>query len=73
LAPHRINVNAVAPGLIDTAMSRARGTVESMHSQVLWPRIGRPEDVAELIAFLVSARAEFITGQVISPNGGSLM
>lgn len=71
LAPHRINVNAVAPGLIDTAMSRARGTVETMRGDVPWPRIGRPEDVAELIAFLVSASAEYITGQVISPNGGS--
>jgi 3-oxoacyl-[acyl-carrier protein] reductase len=73
LAPHRINVNAVAPGLIDTAMSRTRGTVDSMRAQVPWPRIGRPEDVAEIIAFLVSARAEFITGQVISPNGGAHM
>ncbi len=71
LAPRHINVNAVAPGLIDTAMSRARGTIETMRGNVLWPRIGQPEDVAEVIAFLVSSGADFITGQVISPNGGS--
>lgn len=73
LAAYRINVNAVAPGVIDTAMSRARGTVETMRAAVLWPRLGCPEDVAELVAYLVSPRAEFITGQVISPNGGSHM
>ncbi len=71
LAPYRINVNAVAPGVIDTAMSRARGTVETMRAAVLWPRLGRPEDVADLIVFLSSPCAEFITGQVISPDGGS--
>ncbi len=73
LAPHRIRVNSVAPGLIDTTMSRARGTMTTMRSEVLWHRVGQPEDVAELIAFLVSAGSEFITGQVISPNGGSYL
>ena len=67
-----IRVNAVAPGLIDTPMARRRGIDHQRHL-VLWPRIGRPADVASLIAFLSSEAAEFITGQVISPNGGALM
>ena len=72
LAPHRINVNAIAPGLIDTEMSRARGQEESRRA-VLWPRIGTPEDVAWLAVYLASDEAEFVTGQVISPNGGAWM
>ncbi|BDG60111.1 SDR family oxidoreductase [Caldinitratiruptor microaerophilus] len=72
LAGHRINVNAVAPGLIDTEMSRRRGTVQQP-GWVLWPRVGQPEDVAAVICFLASDAAEFITGQVISPNGGGWM
>jgi 3-oxoacyl-[acyl-carrier protein] reductase len=69
MAPHGINVNAVAPGLIDTEMSRARGTLD--RPNVPWPRMGEPQDVAELVAFLASPGAQYITGQVISPNGGS--
>lgn len=72
LAPHRINVNAIAPGLIDTEMSRARGQEESRRA-VLWPRIGVPADVAWLAVYLASDEAEFVTGQVISPNGGAWM
>ncbi|HUG16835.1 MAG TPA: SDR family NAD(P)-dependent oxidoreductase [Thermomicrobiales bacterium] len=72
LAPHGINVNAVAPGLIDTEMSRARGQ-ELARQQVRWPRIGQPEDVAGLIVYLASDEAEFITGQVIGINGGAYM
>ena len=68
----RINVNAIAPGLIDTEMSRARGQDVS-RAAVLWPRIGQPEDIATLAVFLASDQAEFITGQVISPNGGALI
>jgi 3-oxoacyl-[acyl-carrier protein] reductase len=69
MARYGINVNVVAPGLIDTDMSRARGTLD--RPNVPWPRMGEPQDVAELVAFLASPQAEFITGQVISPNGGS--
>lgn len=68
----RINVNAIAPGLIDTEMSRARGQTRS-GADVIWPRIGVPEDIASLAVFLASDEAEFITGQVISPNGGALI
>ncbi len=72
LAPHRVTVNVVAPGIIDTPMFRARG-VEPGPPWLLWPRIGQPADVASLVAFLCSDEAEFITGQVISPNGGGWM
>lgn len=71
-APHRINVNVVAPGLVDTDMSRSRG-IDHQHHLVRWPRIGEPRDVAGAVAFLLSDSAEFITGQVISPNGGAFM
>lgn len=70
VAEYNINVNVVAPGLIDTDMSRKRGTGKS---GVLWPRIGQPDDIASLIRYLVSDLSEFITGQVISPNGGELI
>jgi len=72
VAGDRINVNVIAPGLIDTAMSRKRGIDHQRHF-VAWPRIGHPEDVAGLVNFLLSDEAEFITGQVISPNGGAYM
>lgn len=72
LAPRRIRVNVVAPGLIDTDMSRARG-IEHQRHLVAWHRIGEPKDVAHTVAFLLSPGSEFITGQVISPNGGAYM
>lgn len=72
VARYRIRVNVVAPGLIDTAMSRARG-INHQRDLVLWPRLGKPEDVAHLVGFLLSPCAEYITGQVISPNGGAYM
>ena len=72
LAPRGINVNCVAPGLVDTQMSRARG-LEVQAASVPWPRIGRPEDIAEAVCYLVSPAAEYVTGQVLSPNGGTYM
>ena len=72
VAEWRINVNAIAPGLIDTEMSRARGQAAS-GKDVLWPRIGTPDDIAHLAVYLASDESEFLTGQVISPNGGALI
>jgi 3-oxoacyl-[acyl-carrier protein] reductase len=72
VADKRINVNVVAPGLIDTDMARKRG-IDHQRQFVAWPRIGKPDDIAAVVAFLLSDQAEFITGQVISPNGGAYM
>jgi NAD(P)-dependent dehydrogenase (short-subunit alcohol dehydrogenase family) len=72
VATHRVNVNVVAPGLIDTEMSRARG-IEHQHHLVIWPRIGTAEDIAWAVAYLVSDHAEYITGAVLNINGGAYM
>ena len=70
---HGITANAVAPGLIDTAMLREGMTDESLGrlvEQVPLGRIANPEEVAPAVVFLASPEAEFVTGQVVSPNGG---
>jgi 3-oxoacyl-[acyl-carrier protein] reductase len=72
VAAQHINVNVVAPGLIDTQMSRARGIDHQRH-MVIWPRIGAVTDIAWAVAYLASDQAEFITGQVMNVNGGAYM
>jgi len=75
VASRRITVNAVAPGFIETDMTHALDPElqEQMRSQIPLGRFGRPEDVAELVAFLASDRAAYMTGQVIHLNGGLWM
>jgi 3-oxoacyl-[acyl-carrier protein] reductase len=74
LGPRGIRVNAVAPGVIDTDMSHFTKTEEGrstvMEMQTL-KRIGQPDDVASVIAFLVSDDARWITGETIAVDGGS--
>jgi len=72
LAPFKIAVNAVAPGVIETPYFKnySEEQMAAKRALVPWGRLGRPEDVAELTAFLLSDAAEYITGQVVSPNGG---
>lgn len=69
LASRRITVNCVAPGLVDTEMLDAE-VVEHALKLVPAGRVGTPDDVAAVVAFLLSADAGYITRQVISVNGG---
>jgi 3-oxoacyl-[acyl-carrier protein] reductase len=76
LAPHGIRVNAIAPGLTDTAQPRdghSEAEVQSMARQVPLGRMGQPDDVAAAAMFLVSPEARHITGQVIHVNGGAYL
>jgi 3-oxoacyl-[acyl-carrier protein] reductase len=69
LASRGITVNAIAPGLIDTDMV-AGARAEELVKRIPARRLGRPEEVASLAAFLASEEAGYITGQVIGINGG---
>jgi len=69
LASRGITVNAVAPGIIATDMSEGAFDADAIKKLVPMQRAGRPEEVADLVAFLASDRAAYISGQVISING----
>ena len=72
--PYNICVNAVAPGAIDTPLLDKYGPKgKELLMKFTGGRLGRPEDVAEAVMFLVSERADFITGEILDVNGGSLM
>jgi 3-oxoacyl-[acyl-carrier protein] reductase len=72
LAPKKINVNAVAPGAIDTpgaSGSSAEQTKQTICA-IPWARMGVPEDIANAVVFLASEKADYITGQTIIVDGG---
>ncbi|MCB1954685.1 MAG: 3-oxoacyl-ACP reductase FabG [Rhodocyclaceae bacterium] len=70
VAARGITVNAVAPGIIETAMSEGQFDPQAIAQMVPMKRSGRPEEVADLVGFLASEQAAYISGQVISINGG---
>jgi NAD(P)-dependent dehydrogenase (short-subunit alcohol dehydrogenase family) len=79
-APHRIRINAVGPGPIDTPLLRSRGTptewevrVRDYEARLPMQRLGQPEEVASVVDFLLSDKASYITGQLLQPNGGQVM
>jgi len=65
-----VTVNAVAPGIINTAMSESAFDADAIARMVPMKRAGTADEVAELIGFLASTKAAYITGQIISINGG---
>ncbi|HZN54917.1 MAG TPA: 3-oxoacyl-ACP reductase FabG [Candidatus Polarisedimenticolaceae bacterium] len=75
LASRNVTVNCVAPGFIDTDMTRALGDAqrEALLAQVPLGRLGAPEDIARAVAFLMSDAASYVTGITLDVNGGMSM
>jgi NAD(P)-dependent dehydrogenase (short-subunit alcohol dehydrogenase family) len=77
LAPHRIRVNAIAPGVIETPLTAANlanpETRSARLSRIPLGRFGRPEDVANLAVVLASDESAFMTGTVVIADGGQLL
>jgi 3-oxoacyl-[acyl-carrier protein] reductase len=74
VAPRGIRVNAIAPGWIDTDMTAPLGALrQHIAAQTPLRRFGEPDDIAWAAVYLASDEAKFMTGQVVSPNGGWYM
>ena len=72
LGPSNINVNCIAPGVIQTDMLNniSIDTLEMLREETPLMKLGTPDDIAKCALFLASDGGDFLTGQVISPNGG---
>jgi len=73
LAPFDVLVNAVSPGPIATETAKTQGWLEDRIKTIPVKRVAEPEDIAEVVLFLASARNRFVVGETILANGGSLM
>ena len=76
LAPHNIRVNAVGPGSIDTEMMASVNSNPAAMNMVMsrtpLKRIGSPEEIANVVSFLLSSKASYITGETIYVDGGRM-
>ena len=72
MASRGVTVNAVAPGIIQTDMIEGVFDAKAIERMVPMKRAGRPEEVANLVSFLASEQASYISGQIISVNGGMI-
>ena len=75
LGSRNINVNCIAPGFIETDMTKeiSEGNEDLLASQIPLGRLGKPDEIAEVVGFLASDQANYITGQTIHVNGGLYM
>jgi 3-oxoacyl-[acyl-carrier protein] reductase len=73
--PHNVRVNCVAPGLTDTAMMRVftQQVIDNVANETPLRRVAQPEEIAAVIRFLLSEDSSFITGQVVTADGGRVM
>lgn len=76
MAPYNINVNVIPVPTTDTPMVHITNTPDMIQEEInLTPlgRIATPEDIANTVLFLVSGSADYVTGQIVAPNGGKRM
>ena len=77
LAPHHVYVNCVAPGWVDTDMSRPAldhsATARDVYAKIPLRRVAKPEEIAAPILFLCTPLAGFITGEIFNVNGGAVL
>ena len=75
VGPSGINVNCIAPGIIMTDMNNcySEETLEELREETPLEKLGKPEDIADMAAFLASDSSNFITGQIIGINGGFII
>jgi 3-oxoacyl-[acyl-carrier protein] reductase len=74
-APHNVRMNCIAPGLIETEMAHvlAPETIARVQSETPLARLGQPEEIANVIRFLLSEESSFMTGQTLAVSGGRIM
>ena len=76
LAPWKINVNAVAPGFVETEMTRASMSpraIRNLEKQMPLGRFCQPIDISFAVAWLASSETDMVSGQIISPNSGAVI